>query len=372
MSYLRVSKNALHKAIVFGAGIVDRKAERAYANLYLKLQHGELTIEANGPVASSEIILSVENCENEFSFSVPATILDDQLKSIDSEIVSIIQTETCVIIKGDKVSIETPLTEATSTRAIESDTAFNLQGNIDLKEFGKKLKIVHRATFEGPADGITSNIYISDNEMRACDDCKFYCTQFPSTDGLSKGFQSIKLILPKKACAIIASFSEITPIAEFYESEDCYIFRGDRAKLIMMKSIAPYLMNYSKMRDIYNFDKKIEMKRDALLLAARRSLITSDRQNPEMKFRSNGNNLVVISEFKHHVTTQILGDVDREISLNINPKDLIEFLTPIDSADNIVVEFGSSIDPISVKIDDYKALIMPLRSENSGADEPLC
>lgn len=350
---MKISKSNLHKCLIFTSGILDNKADGPYSYISIFNKDRQAIITGVGTICSSEINITSESYEEE-NFIIKGTICDDIINSLDSEIITITLADNKILLKGNKVKIEAPI-EQSIPRIIDSDLGNTLIENFELKDFANKLKLLYKITYEGPTEGQQSNIFISDGELRATNGIVFAYTPFV---GLTD------LVIPRSIVPIINGFAELIPycnisIHTINETDKVLKLYNNSGNLTFLLGKAPKLLNSTELLQQFELNKQFRISRETLILALKRSLVTTNVKKPEIRFYTKDQSVFVTSEIASYAFFQEIGTAKDEYDLLLNPKIISDILS-FSSIDVLDLHLGGPLDPLLIKMGDQNVLIMPL------------
>lgn len=368
MKSIRVSKSNLHKSLVFLRGLIDTKSSGVYSAVLLENKKRCLAITGVNSNLSTEIIIASESDEY-MRFCVKGDLLASLIDSMDCEIIVLgIDSSDKLHIVGKNVAAELGI-ESGFPRTFDPSnlTGQEIIDNFDLRTFAGLLSRYSKLVYQGPFESISSNVFVSQNEIFACDQGRFAFEPFRFP---------VNLCIPKLAVAAIRGFAELLPyvsitIFNVSDSERIVCFHNDSGKLYFQTYDMDYVIGLSDMPLSGKYmlvkfpaDEIVRISKDDLIIGLKRSMVVADQKNPECMFIEKDGEVKIISNNKTAATmTQTVGKARTPLKVSINPSNLLKLLNDVPS-DSVIIKWGGEDSPLHFVMSDTTLIYAILSDPN--------
>lgn len=358
---IRVSKSQLYKSLVFLKGLIDVKTAGVYSAVLLENKNKRLTIVGVNATLSTEVCISSESDEY-LRFAVKGDSIASLIDAMDCEIiVMFINSNDKLVVIGKNVEAEVVI-ESGFPRVFDPSEmeGENVLENFDLRTFSSVLSRYSKLVYSGPFESISSNVFVSQNEIFACDQGRFCFEKFNFP---------VNICIPKLAVTAIRGFSELLPYVDvtvyhLSETERMVCLHNESGKLYFQTYDMKYVLGLSEMPlsgkyilEKFPAEEIIRLTKDELIIGLKRSLVVSDPKNPECLFVEKDGFVKLVSTDKTAVAammTQTVGKVRESrtpLNCSVNPAGLIKLLSDIPS-DSVIIKWGGENSPLHFVMSD--------------------
>ncbi len=341
--------------------IPNRSSNPSLSLLRLDLSEKHLTLSGSNMDIDMQARLSADT-ESEGSFSLPASVFSQVIKSLPGELVELSFSDTELDIASGTYGTKLQLANTTSVSPLDFPETYD--GVIDAGHFSKALSHVRYAAAVAEYQAIFRGVKVEFNNDK---------TRAVATDGFRLAYYNLPIVSGVSGDVVLPAKS-VDELTKLLSDGDTHISLANnqlsvkngsfKANIKLMEGSFP---DYERVIPS-SFPVSISLDADVLKEAVSRVAVMADKTaNNRVDFFIQGGNLQITAEGSYGRSQEAIevsqeGD-DPEIALAYNAKYLVDALNPVSG--DLRLSFSGTTSPSvmsSFKDPNYLAMVVPLRT----------